>query len=326
MNIAAKIGVTSASVATKVTASLDKYDWTIPSAQATGSYTLTLTSLDGLVTGTSNFTVTAPTATTCTSWTYNTWGACSTAGTQTRAVATSLPAGCTGTPPASQTSQACTYVAQASASCTATTMNGYSVPAKDSGASVVVNKTTSITNGSSKTSTTFTCTNGAFTAGQETVVVTCSSGYFLSGTACVSPSITVVSPNVNQTFHNGDTVKIIWSSVGVDDKVYISWESFTSANVLNATVSIIDGTPASAGTYSWQIPANFVSGHPNAARMKILVSSTATNSSQGVSDVSDNYFSIAAPTASLNISQDNLASISDALAQIEVEIQTLINK
>lgn len=50
-----------------------------------------------------------PTATTCTSFTYSAWGACQSNSTQTRTVASSSPAGCTGGAPV--LSQACVYVA-----------------------------------------------------------------------------------------------------------------------------------------------------------------------------------------------------------------------
>ncbi|HSO33057.1 MAG TPA: cytochrome c [Labilithrix sp.] len=48
-----------------------------------------------------------PPPTTCTSFTYSAWGACQPNSTQTRTVATSSPAGCTGGAPV--LSQACTY-------------------------------------------------------------------------------------------------------------------------------------------------------------------------------------------------------------------------
>ncbi len=49
-----------------------------------------------------------PAPATCTGFTYSAWGACQPGGTQTRTVASSSPAGCTGGAPV--TSQACTYV------------------------------------------------------------------------------------------------------------------------------------------------------------------------------------------------------------------------
>jgi hypothetical protein len=51
---------------------------------------------------------TPPPPATCTSFTYSAWGACQPNNTQTRTVASSLPAGCTGGTPV--TSQSCTYV------------------------------------------------------------------------------------------------------------------------------------------------------------------------------------------------------------------------
>jgi uncharacterized protein (TIGR02145 family) len=47
-------------------------------------------------------------ADTCSSWTYDNWGACQSNGTQTRAILTSIPSGCTGGSPV--VSQSCTYV------------------------------------------------------------------------------------------------------------------------------------------------------------------------------------------------------------------------
>jgi hypothetical protein len=49
-----------------------------------------------------------PPVTTCTSFTYSTWGACQSTNTQARTVATSSPAGCTGGTPV--VSQSCVYV------------------------------------------------------------------------------------------------------------------------------------------------------------------------------------------------------------------------
>ena len=50
---------------------------------------------------------TTPTAATCSSFTYSSWGSCQSNGTQTRTVNTSSPSGCTGGSPV--TSQSCTY-------------------------------------------------------------------------------------------------------------------------------------------------------------------------------------------------------------------------
>ncbi|MDC1205403.1 hypothetical protein N8083_00985 [Candidatus Pacebacteria bacterium] len=53
-----------------------------------------------------------PNAPTCTSWTYGTWGTCTSGGTQLRSIVTSSPSGCAGGSPA--TSQSCTYTPPAS--------------------------------------------------------------------------------------------------------------------------------------------------------------------------------------------------------------------
>jgi hypothetical protein len=66
---------------------------------------------------------------TCTSFTYSAYGACQADSTQTRTVATSLPAGCTGGAPV--TSQACTYVPPTNA-CTSFTYSAYGACQADS--------------------------------------------------------------------------------------------------------------------------------------------------------------------------------------------------
>jgi hypothetical protein len=55
-----------------------------------------------------NFNIATPAA--CTSFTYSDWTSCQSNGTQTRTMLTSSPSGCTGTPPASQLTQSCTYL------------------------------------------------------------------------------------------------------------------------------------------------------------------------------------------------------------------------
>jgi len=64
-----------------------------------------------------------PQSTTCTSFTYSDWSACSASGTQTRTVTSSLPAGCVGGN--SILSQACTYTQPSTGStCTSPFFNG----------------------------------------------------------------------------------------------------------------------------------------------------------------------------------------------------------
>jgi hypothetical protein len=67
---------------------------------------------------TSHPAATPPPPTTCSSFTYSAWGACMSSNTQTRTVATSSPAGCTGGTPV--TSQSCTYVTPPPTTCSYT--------------------------------------------------------------------------------------------------------------------------------------------------------------------------------------------------------------
>jgi len=61
----------------------------------------------------------------CTSFTYSAWSACQSDNTQNRTVTSSSPSGCSGMPPASQLTQACTYVPPVNA-CTSFTYSAWS--------------------------------------------------------------------------------------------------------------------------------------------------------------------------------------------------------
>ena len=62
---------------------------------------------------------------TCSSFTYSSWSACSSAGTQTRSIINQLPVGCTGGAPAVLT-QSCTFAPITSAACTSFTYTPWS--------------------------------------------------------------------------------------------------------------------------------------------------------------------------------------------------------
>ncbi len=74
--------------------------------------------------------------------------------------------------------------------CSASSVNGYSVPARNSGESASVPKLTSISNGTRNFSVVFSCSNGAFTAGTETEYVDCNTGYYASGSQCLANPVT----------------------------------------------------------------------------------------------------------------------------------------
>lgn len=104
-------------------------------------------------------------------------------------------------------------------------------------------------------------------------------------TETAQPSITVTSPNGGETFKQGDSVNIAWSSTGM-----------TEANKINIWVTddtkseswmIITGLSGTTKNYSWNIPTNFTLG----SKYKIEINGETTPL---MTDLSNNYFTIAA--------------------------------
>ncbi len=94
-----------------------------------------------------------------------------------------------------------------------------------------------------------------------------------------TPTITVVSPNGGETWYNGETHTITWSSQNHQGNVKID---LYRGNTYQST--IISGT-SDDGSFTWTIPTNLAES--NQYRIKI------TSLSDGnVSDFSDSYFTI----------------------------------
>lgn len=107
-----------------------------------------------------------------------------------------------------------------------------------------------------------------------------------------SPSITVVFANGGESFKERSVLNIQWKSNNVS-KVYIYWQAYTASGSVANKVAIAQGVSATLGSYKWTIPMGFVLGHPNASRMKIMISSVAGGQGTGaITDLSDNYFKI----------------------------------
>jgi hypothetical protein len=160
-------------------------------------------------------------APTCSSFTYSAWGACQSDNTQTRTVATSSPAGCTGGTPI--LSQSCTYVPPVNA-CTSFTYNGWG-----------------------------TCTNGTQTRTVATSSPTgCTGGSPVLSQSCTSPStLTLAQVTTTCTQCHGLTVNgVVLKSGGYT----------VSGRSASAWVSSITGmfTPPAGTTV--QDFANFLAG------------------------------------------------------------------
>ena len=101
--------------------------------------------------------------------------------------------------------------------------------------------------------------------------------------ATSQPSITVTSPNGGETWKQGETHNITWTSNGVDN-VMIELDKTNPNTGWHLTYSV----PASSGSFSWIVPVTITPGYD----YKVKIWDT-TNSS--ITDLSNNYFAIAAP-------------------------------
>ena len=105
-------------------------------------------------------------------------------------------------------------------------------------------------------------------------------------TVGASRYFTVTSPNGGEKWARGETHNITWQSSGLD-KVAINLIDFSSGNQYGVTSSV----SASAGIYSWIIPANI----PVGSNYKIFIGLESTG------DYSDAPFTITAPAATATI-------------------------
>ena len=118
-----------------------------------------------------------------------------------------------------------------------------------------------------------------------------SDNYFSIVAPTTTPSITVTSPNGGEQWARGSTYNITWNSIGVN--------TVTIEIIKNDSQGWTPGPhtiytlPASAGSYSWIVPTI-----PPGTDFKIKIYDTANAS---ISDLSDNYFSIVAPTTTPSI-------------------------
>jgi hypothetical protein len=135
------------------------------------------------------------------------------------------------------------------------------------------------------------------------------------------PSITVISPNGGESWEQGTTHTITWSSVNLPSDKTMSVQLIGS----NGSSLIAQNILTSANSYSWQIPKQSMTAFiVPASSYKIFVGFDVE--SDGPHDYSDNYFTISPATTAVGVTQNNLASISDALAKIMAQVQVLLKK
>jgi len=132
----------------------------------------------------------------------------------------------------------------------------------------------------------------------------------------VQPFITVISPNGGERWQRGRTYNIQWQSSGVE-KLYISsaaYDEFEHKFLMN---NLAQDISASSGTYSWEIPSTW----PIGERYKIEIGAefTIATEQSGLTDESNNYFSIIEP--SVAVPSIAITSVPKADSDSKVTIQ-----
>lgn len=110
------------------------------------------------------------------------------------------------------------------------------------------------------------------------------------------PSITVISPNGGEAFTVGQSAKISWKYAGTPelvDEVKISFLDYASGNA--PVIYAIKPVSSSVSYYNHMLSSNMASG----SKYKVMLE-WMRNGSMIAMDVSDNYFSIVAPSSSAN--------------------------
>jgi len=152
------------------------------------------------------------------------------------------------------------------------------------------------------------------------------------------PSLTVLSPNGGEVWQTGKTYDITWKAEGVKYvDIYINspytvmcgrrnegntWvlTAYTACEQTCNERVIAKNVLASAGKYSWTIPADQI---PNTYSLISVKSSTSETICLG--DSSDNVFSIVSSITLKNI-ENQLASLAQAINQLAEKIKALLGR
>jgi len=123
--------------------------------------------------------------------------------------------------------------------------------------------------------------------------VTFSQVYAQNNGVTSDPSITVLSPNGGEEWEIGKTYKIEWNSQNVN-RAYINLHRTSSAYEIISGIAVLPDNP---GFYNWTVPELTVG---DTYRFKVF------DPDSGVTDLSDNYFSIVeAGTSSITVLSPN---------------------
>ncbi|OHA46951.1 MAG: hypothetical protein A2541_01655 [Candidatus Taylorbacteria bacterium RIFOXYD2_FULL_36_9] len=104
------------------------------------------------------------------------------------------------------------------------------------------------------------------------------------------PSITITSPNGGETWVQGSTHNITWTSANIASanqvNVYVAITDYSPLSNFS-TMMIADNIPITRGQYSWAMPSTY--------RLGSMYKISVYTDLQMIVDSSDNYFSIVTP-------------------------------
>jgi hypothetical protein len=255
------------------TSGTGSYAWTIPNAQSTGSYTVTVTALANadFSNTSSSFSIAGPTISKV--------SVSSTNGTLTAGQKYTISWSYTGNP-------GNVKIVLLQGSTTSTIKSSTSVGQNNTG------------------SYNWTVPNTQSTGSNYQVTVTALANSSCSATsssfAISGPTITVTSPNGGETWTAGQKYTIKWTYTG--NPGHLSIELLNGTAVPQTIKSSASAGANGSGAYNWTIPKNQAAG----SSYRIQVTSTANGS---ITDTSDNDFSIVAVKASAGPDQQAKGSV-----------------
>jgi hypothetical protein len=143
--------------------------------------------------------------------------------------------------------------------------------------------------------------------------------------APAAATITVTSPNGGELWIVDNLQTIRFINTGVTGSAWIYLDKYSGST---RTKSFLVGVfPLSISkqseVHSFNLSRSLINSMGGPGNFKIRVVSNASGTPQ---DTSDNYFTVADPLASSDISQSSLASISDAVSKLAEQIKSLLSR
>jgi hypothetical protein len=112
----------------------------------------------------------------------------------------------------------------------------------------------------------------------------------------ITPTITVISPNGGESWAQGSTHNVTWTSSGTlsTDSVMIVLDNYSGSTVNYGAVFLTTNSPVSPGSFSWTVPTSLSGTYK--ARAMIMRPNSSGGGGEVARGQSANTFSIVAPT------------------------------